>query len=108
MLKLQPWFCGSALGVHWFLVALSFSGASDGPLMAVREIGKGPVAMVSCELEVEVHASLGTAPTDINFFDAPHLYCVDQTRLCAMRAVTVVPVDRDPAATTARQRHCRD
>ena len=77
VLQLQPWFCGSALGVHWFLVALSFSGASDGPLMAVREIGKGPVAMVSCELEVEVHASLGTAPTDIYFLDAPPLFCAD-------------------------------
>jgi hypothetical protein len=94
--------------VQWFLIALSFSSAAGEPRMAVREVGSGPVAMVSCELEAEVHASLGTAPHDINFFDAPRLYCIDTPRLCAMRAATVVAADRDPNAVTAQQHYCPD
>ena len=92
--------------VQWFLIALSFSAFGEMPRVAVRDAGNGPVAMVACELEVEVHQSLGTVPQDLNFFEQPHLHCIDTPRLCSLRAVTVVAADRDPEAITARQHYC--
>ena len=94
--------------MQWFLIALSFTTPGELPQVAVREVGNGPVAMVTCELEVEVHQALGTAPQDINFFEVPNLYCIDTPRLCSLRARTVVAADRDPTAVTAQQHYCPD
>ena len=101
--------CGMSIedfSVQWFMIALSFSTPGELPLVAVRDVGHGPVAMVSCELELEVHQALGTAPQDINFFEGPRLYCIDTPRLCSLRAQTVVAAESDPAAITAQQHYC--
>lgn len=103
--------CGISVenfSVQRFMIALSFSTPGELPLVAVRDVGQGPVAMVSCELELEVHEALGTAPQDIDFFDGPRLYCIDTLRLCSLRAQTVVAADSDPAAITAQQHYCPD
>lgn len=95
--------------MQWFLVALSFGLGGEGPEMAARPVCPGPVAMVACQLEIELHKEIGTTLNDIVGLDAPELYCLDLPRLCAVQPSRelMVLAEGQGAGSAVREWNCR-
>ena len=72
----------------WFLVAFTYLDSGDVSRVLAREVGQGPVAMVACNIEVEVSQSMGAVPYGFDDIDGSAFYCMDAFGLCDMQGLT--------------------